>query len=162
MCRGRPRAATMLPGADAIPMSFCPNIPARTVKGLGFRVSVRTTPCPSAPTYLFPTRTVSVRTCMTKTGRVLRKQGGPSERCALVQMPAALDGARAAGNAANCTLPLKPSCSVAAALGAGASHARAKAGAALLGARVSHSPCARVPAARPSPHGDLSSPYRKM
>ena len=40
MWRGRPRAATMLPGADAIPISFCPNMPGLRVKGLGgFRVS---------------------------------------------------------------------------------------------------------------------------
>ena len=33
MCTGRPRAATMLPGADAIPMSFCPNIAAHHPRG---------------------------------------------------------------------------------------------------------------------------------
>jgi hypothetical protein len=59
MWRGRPRAATMLPGADAIPISFCPNISERTVKGLGFRVSADAMPMSFCPNiYLFPTRTV--------------------------------------------------------------------------------------------------------
>ena len=54
MWRGRPRAATMLPGADAMPISFCPNISERTVKGLGFRVSADAMPMSFCPNISLP------------------------------------------------------------------------------------------------------------
>jgi hypothetical protein len=172
MWRGRPRAATMLPGADAIPISFCPNISERTVKGLGFRFSADAMPMSFCPNISlpYPDRTCprprhdrttlpgtlpgqiarSRADCPTDsrgaTSRGERTQRTVRTQGAQVQMPLRCKcphGAREAGNATNSTPLVSPS------------HAQLKSRSCAWYARA----CVK---AEPAPHGDPSSPYRNV